>query len=99
MLWMEEKPTNERGDRFELGAVIVNLRGKGDTSRRHIWPKAGMETHLQVREVNISTLSAADTLEQVAQGSQPRVVLPWIPLMHGGHESSIIERWKEIASS
>ncbi len=28
LLWMEEKPTNKRGDRFELGAVVVNLRGK-----------------------------------------------------------------------
>jgi len=98
-LWIEEKPTQERGDRFELGAVLVNLRGKGDTSRHHVWPKAEMETHLRVREVNISTISAADTLEQIAQGKQPNVILPWIPLMQGGHESSIIDRWKEIASS
>ena len=98
-LWIEEKPSTERGDRFELGAVVVNLRGKGNASRHHVWPKAEMETHLRVREINISTISAADTLEQIAQGKQPRIILPWIPLMQGGHESGIIERWKELAST
>jgi hypothetical protein len=99
LLWIEEKPSSERGDRFELGAVVVNLRGKGNASRHHVWLKAGMETHLRVREVNLSTLSAADTLEQIAHGKHPRAVLPWIPLMQGGHESSIIQRWKEVASA
>jgi len=98
-LWIEEKPSTERGDRFQLGAVIVNLRGKGGASRHHAWPEAGMETQLRIREVNLSTISAADTLEQIAQGKQPRIILPWIPLMQGGGESDIIERWKELASS
>ena len=62
-------------------------------------PKRAMETRLLVREINLSTISAADTLEQIAQGKQPRVILPWIPLMQGGHESGIIERWKELAAS
>jgi dethiobiotin synthetase len=33
----------------------------------------------------------------MAAGAIGRVLLPWLPLMHGGGESAIIERWKELA--
>jgi hypothetical protein len=98
-VWLEEKPSTERGDRFALGGVIVNLRGKGEASRNYSWPKATLNTSLLLKECNLSTCSAAETMEQIAQRKQGRVILPWIPLMHGGGESGIIERWKEIASA
>lgn len=97
LLWMEEKPSAERGDRFHLGAVQVNLTGKGACSRQYDWPDAGLQTNLQVRERNLSTLDAGEILQSIADGQAPRSVLPWIPLMQNGGESGIIERWKEIA--
>ncbi len=97
-VWLEEKPSTERGDRFALGGVIVNLRGKGDASRLYSWPKAKLNTTLLVQECNLSTLIAADILEQIAQGKLGRVILPWIPAgCRSGCEWAIIERWKEIA--
>jgi hypothetical protein len=42
-LWLEEKPSRERGDRFEIGAVVVNLTGLGNCSRLSSWPSAGVE--------------------------------------------------------
>lgn len=98
MLWMEEKPSLERGDRFHLGAIQVNLTGTGNCSRQFHWPDAGMNTDLLVRERNLSTFDAAEVLQSIAEGRSPRGVLPWIPLMQHGRESGIIERWKELAT-
>ncbi len=99
LLWMEEKPSKERGDRFHLGAIQVNLTGMGDCSRSFDWPDAGLRTDLRVREINLSTLVAANVLQAIADQTAPRTVLPWIPLMQGGSDSGIIERWKELASA
>src|SRR5262249_16779098 len=41
-LWMELKPSDERGDRFHLGAIVVNLTGTGNASRTMAWPMTGM---------------------------------------------------------
>src|SRR3954471_3454254 len=30
-VWLEKKPSEERGDRFQIGAVVVNLTGRGQT--------------------------------------------------------------------
>src|SRR5919202_5839464 len=45
-LWLERGPSPERGDRFELGAVVVNLTGAGRSSRRMDWPEAGLLTQV-----------------------------------------------------
>jgi hypothetical protein len=97
-LWIEEKPSTERGDRFEIGAIVVNLTGVGTCSRTCSWPGAGIESQLKVQERNLDILRAPEVLQQIADGTAPRSVLPWIPLMHGGNESGIIERWKEVAA-
>jgi hypothetical protein len=98
-LWIEEKPSAERGDRFEPGAVVVNLTGAGATSRICSWPRAGIESRLTIQERNLSTLRADEVLRQIAEGTAPRSVLPWIPLMQNGNESGIIQTWKEVAAT
>ena len=98
-LWIEEKPTQERGDRFALGALVINLTGVGTTSRLYSWPSAGVESALTVRECNFSTLQATKVLEDIATGVAPLSALPWIPLMQGGNELDIIEKWKELAAT
>src|SRR5207302_1909019 len=94
-LWIEEKPSNERGDRFEIGAVVVNLTGVGTSSRTSSWPNAGMESRLAIRERNLANMTAEVVLKQIADGTVPRSVLPWIPLMQGGNDSAMIDKWKE----
>ncbi len=39
------------------------------------------------------------TLEAIASGALTRCLLPWIPLMPGGGESAMIERWKPLAEA
>jgi hypothetical protein len=41
--------------------------------------------------------SAADTLTQIAVGRTTRWLLPWVPLMTGGDDLAIMERWKQVA--
>src|SRR5205823_10681522 len=80
-VWLEKKPSEERGDRFQIGAVVVNLTGSGDAARTMDWPAAGLLTALRPREVNLSRLDAKDVLDGIAAGGVPRVVLALIPLM------------------
>ncbi len=98
VLWLEMKPSRERGDRFQVGAVVVNLTGTGQSSRQMSWPKAGLLTHLGVAERNLSGYEAATVLADVAAGRTPAVVLPLIPLMQGGGESGNIATWLRLMS-
>ena len=98
-VWRAEKPSPERGDRFELGAILVNLRGRGNTSRTMQFAGTEMKTILGVREVNLSELHAEETLRQIESGTIARVVLPFLPLMQGGAEDDIIQRWIRCAET
>lgn len=53
-LWVELKPSAERGDRFQVGAVVVNLTGRGNTAQTMDWPEAGLLTRLGVVERNLA---------------------------------------------
>ncbi len=97
-LWLEMRPSRERGDRFQVGAVVVNLTGTGESSRQMSWPKAELLTHLGVVERNLSGYDAATVLADVAAGRAPAVVLPLIPLMQGGDESGNIATWLRLMS-
>lgn len=98
-VWLERKPTGLTGDRFELGAIMVNLTGRGNAARRSEWPEAGLLTALIPREINLSQQDAALTLDGVEAGTIARVVLPFIPLMTGGDDPSIMQRWTVLASA
>ncbi len=94
-LWREERPPGPPGDRYEVGAVVVNLTGRGRTSREM---RAGpMLTAIDVIEWNMADKDAAATLKGIAEGRISRAILPWVALMQGGDESDILERWKELA--
>lgn len=98
-LWQAEKPSPERGDRFWLGAAVVNLTGAGRASLDLEWPPAGPRTCLRVMERNAGRESAARTLAAVAAQTTGKMVLPLIPLMQGGGEPGIIEEWVSLASA
>ena len=96
-IWLERRPTNAGKERFQLAALIVNLRGQGNTSRsvRH---ESGSRVELKVVECNLATHNAAETLGKIATGQFARGVLPWIPLMQGADEAGIIQQWKTLAA-
>lgn len=97
MIWLQEKPAALPGDRFQLQAVVVNLTGVGQSNRRMLW-REGAGTVLEPVEWNLEKEEAAAVLDQVANGTAPRGVLAWIPLMRQGSEPGIIQRWLELAA-
>jgi hypothetical protein len=98
-VWVELKPSEERGDRFQVGAVVVNLTGQGSTARVMDWPEAGLSTRLGVVERNLALEKAGAVLAAVGAGEASRVVLPFVPLMQGGGEAGIIQEWLRLASA
>jgi hypothetical protein len=98
-LWESVKPSPERGDRFELGRIVVNLTGKGDSRRDMHWPESGLGMQLRGADVNLGERKAAEVLDGIAAGKVTKAVLGWIPLMQGGDEDAIIQRWKELADA
>lgn len=97
-LWLEVRPTNARGERFHVGAIVVNLTGRGQTSRTMRLRQTGIGTMLDVAERDLADEDAATTLAGIASGALSRCVLSWIPLMQGADEDGIIQQWKELAA-
>src|SRR5262249_13390295 len=59
--------------------------------------KAGKGTAIRPIERNLQSFQASDVLDQIAAGKIPRAALALIPLMIGGGEPGIIQRWLEVA--
>ncbi len=97
-LWLEKRPTTAGGERFSVGAVVVNLTGRGHASATMSLRRTGIRTSLEVVERNLCDEDAAGLLDAIADGRTSNCMLPWIPLMHGGDEAGIIQRWIELAS-
>ena len=97
-LWLEERPNGEAGRRYQVGAVAVNLTGRGRTAELRL-TGTGLRTCLEVVERNLAHEAAAAELEGIAAGIVARCVLPWIALMQGGDDPAILERWKEVAGT
>lgn len=97
-LWLEIRPTQAGKERFSVGAAVVNLTGRGRTSATMTLRHTGIRTGLEVVERNLCDEDAAALLDAVAGGEASRCLLSWIPLMHGGEEAGIIQRWIELAS-
>jgi hypothetical protein len=96
-LWLEKRPTDAGGERFAVGAVVVNLTGRCRTSRNMSLRGTGVRTNLEVVERNLCDEDAAALLDAIADGQASRCLLPWVPLMHGGGETGIIQRWIDLA--
>jgi hypothetical protein len=60
--------------------------------------RTGIRTSLEVAERNLCDEDAASVLEAIAEGKATRCLFPSIPLMRGGEEEGIIQRWIELAS-
>jgi len=97
--WQAIKPDPERGSRFHVAGVVLNLTGTGRTAQNMRWPEAGFGTELAVLERNLASENADELLAGVEGGRWSCCVLPWVPLMTGGADSGIIERWKALAEA
>lgn len=98
-LWLALRPDAERGSRFHLGAVVVNLTGVGLSGRDMRWSAAGLVTHLGVVERNLEREPAADLLGGIDAGRVSRGLLPWVPLMAGADDPGLLDHWAELAAA
>jgi hypothetical protein len=96
-LWQSVKPDPGRGSRFNVGAAVLNLTGAGNASREMRLAGTPVATHLSAAERNLARESADDTVSRIESGGLGRAVLPWVPLMAGGGEETITQRWKRVA--
>jgi hypothetical protein len=80
------------GAYVDLGVIVVNLSG-----RLYIEPRRLGNTEVRnvnaVNIVNFVDFSADEILGRIEHGRLGRICLSWIPLMQGGCESAIIQRW------
>jgi hypothetical protein len=97
LIRLTERPSEEVGDRYSVGAVVVNLTGKGSARREHHWRGAGLHVLVQPREWNFAEVPADLVMRQVADGLAPLEALAWIPLMLRGNDPGIIEQWPILA--
>jgi hypothetical protein len=95
LCWLDVKPADLPGDRFELSAVVVNLTGQGDCARHMTLGTS--EWTLKPYERNLETMDAKVVLEDIASDKAPREVLALISVMKNGDDPDTIKRWGEIA--
>src|SRR5262249_60735303 len=88
----QPRPAGGPGDRYQLGAAVVNLTGRGSASCDMQAAGGRVRLCLQVVEKNLQAEEAAATLEAIAGGAGAANGLAGIPLMHGGGEAGSIGR-------
>jgi len=98
-LWEECRPDNNPKDRFEVGLLVVNLRGRGDCSRKMALSGTSLLTHLGVVEVNLSQVPAQEAMQRIEAGEWPAPLLAWIPLFQGADDPAIISGWRPLADA
>jgi hypothetical protein len=95
-LWRESHPNEQPIQRFQIAAAVLNLTSSPRTSRV-IHFGEGLRLSLDVREINLAEKEAMPLLDAIAEGKHTRALLPFIPLMRGGKEESVRDRWQAIA--
>jgi hypothetical protein len=98
-LSVEKRPDAEPGSRFHVAAIVINLTGRGSTSRDFRLRRSRVRTCLCVDECNLAELNAASILHQIAAGMAPRSLLGWIPLMKRGAEPATLKSWRRLAEA
>lgn len=96
-LYLNRRPGAEPGSRFHVGGAVVNLTGRGNASRDFRWSGTGLTTHLGVIERNLEAEPAADLVAGIESKRWSLGLLPWVPLMAGGDDPALIDRWKALA--
>ena len=85
--------------KYAVLSVLLNLTGKAQSRELDMTfdELDGVGAKLVVVVLTLREESAAETLARIARGELDRPVLPWIALMHGAGQPSIIKEWKRLA--
>jgi hypothetical protein len=93
LLRLTARPSEAAGDRYAVGAIVVNLTGQGLALRDHEWRGAGLHLLIQPHEWNLEEVDAELVMRQVENREAPVEALAFIPLMKGGNEEGMMQRW------
>ncbi len=95
--WKCRPPNFKRGDRYNVGAIVINLTGVQEVPSPTQWMKAGFLIHTEHRIVNMQTLTADTIMQKILSEEIPENILGFIPLMQNGNTPAIIEPCKARA--
>jgi len=88
-----------RRDRYLVAAAVIFLRGgRKDLKLQMRLPGTDVELAATLRPMSLARESAAATLERIGRGELGRSILPWVPLMAGGDEATVVAEWVRLAS-
>jgi hypothetical protein len=100
--WNDLRPDELPDSRYQVCAAVVNLTGtiaSAPASRQYHFPNPdALSWGGKVRERYLAEESAEQTLARVESGELRHCFLALIPLMQGGGETAIINRWLATAS-
>lgn len=90
-----------QGGKYHMVSLLLNLTGPEQPAELDLREVEldGDGLHLRVTQGTLREEDAAATLARIASGEWARCVLPWLPLMRGGENRDIIEKWKRLAQA
>ena len=89
----------ERRGKYNVCTALIYLRGRCPEAALDMTLTGGFGTRHAPLVWNVGEDSAEQSLADVTAGRMAWGLLFWIPLMQGGGEVAMIERWKELASA
>src|SRR5262245_47746642 len=95
-----EPATPESLPLAHVGGVVINLTGPAQPVAVEEAPRIAPDCRLTgtVLQRTLRDRDAAATADEITAGQASRWLLAWLPLMQGGGEADIIERWKREAA-
>ena len=78
-------------------SVVIHLTGHRAIGVRLGVPGSTYRTRVKPLVINLDGIDAVATLAEIAAERLSLCILPWIPLMAGGGEPTLIEEWKRLA--
>ncbi len=89
----------DRRGRYRVLTALVYLRGACPDESLDMTTPSGLGTRHAPVIWNVADDRADATLDELAAGQTTWGILFWVPLMAGGGDALIIERWKELAGA
>jgi hypothetical protein len=87
-------------DRYLIACGVIVLTGRLRPALFKMrLPNTKLGLFWRARVFNMSARSARKILERIAAGELSRAILCWIPLMRGGDDPDVVQRWLEVCTA